>query len=388
MARACADYGNPGSTHALGRAAARIVERAREAVAAAIGALPKEIVFTAGGTEAAPLALSGAGCIVATDTEHKAVLVPASRCRTPLRIGVDAAGRIPDLATFGDRLRDAVEACIAADGVLGPRGVVGCAVMAANNEIGTTYPVGAVARAARVALSGCVDLRREPVAVRVHTDAVNAFGKIPLHVDALGVDTLALSAHKVGGPKGTGALYVRGGPLGPVARTLRPPCTGGGQEGGLRGGTPNVIGIAGFGAAVGVAMTALRDGEGERLRQLGDRLRWGLAARGYAVLGPDEDEVGGCVGAACVAGHGRLPNTVAVAMPSHAAARGLAEHLDQRGVAVSTGSACGCKAPRRSHVLAAIGCPGAVRFSLGWTTRPDDVEAALRAVPAVPVRLR
>lgn len=402
MARACNDYGNPGSTHALGRVAMRIVEGAREVVANAIGARPEEIVFTSGGTEADNLALSGAGVIAATDVEHKAVLVPASRCLAPLRIGVDVEGCIPSLGTFGERLRtaldDAIAACIAEHGgveIVGPRGIVGCvavAVMAANNEIGTTYPVGALARAVRVACSDS-DFGG---ALRVHTDAVNAFGKVPLNVVALGVDTLALSAHKIGGPKGIGALYVRGGPAGAVGETLRPPCAGGGQEGGLRGGTPNVIGIAGFGAAVGASMRALRGGESDRLQVLSTRLIEGLVEKGYAVLGPSRGGAvggGGCIGSVCVAGHGRLPNTVTVAMPSHDAARHLAADLDRRGIAVSTGSACGCKAPRRSHVLAAISreareVAGAVRFSLGWTTSSQDVDAALRAVPRNAVTLR
>src|SRR5687767_7613152 len=252
-------YGNPsGRSHLFGQEAHRAVERAREQVAALIGAAPDEIVFTSGATESDNLAVRGVARspavkgrhIVTTTLEHAAVLEP---CRSLEREGFEvtrvAAGP-SGIASAAD-----VAAALRSDTVL-------VSVMAANNEVGTIQPVAEI---------GAVCRER---GVPFHSDAVQAVGRIPVNAEAWGADLLSLSAHKMYGPKGTGALYVRKGRR-PRLR-IQPQAEGGGQERGIRSGTLNVPGIVGFGEAARLAGEALAAGEPDRIRGLRDRLWAGL----------------------------------------------------------------------------------------------------------------
>lgn len=361
---AASGYGNPSSAHSLGVAAADAVENARASVARLIGAEPDEITFTSGGTEADNMVFAGLverHClggnpwrIITTAVEHKAVLRPveyvvAAGAGTHHRIGVDRAGRLASRAADADAL-------LRADVV---------AVMLANNEIGNVYDVAAVVAGVRAA---------NPDAW-IHTDAINAAGKIPIDVRRLGVDSLALSGHKIGGIKGIGALYVRRGRALPGRRAL---LLGGAQEAGLRAGTENVPGIVAFGIAARHTLADLRRGEGSRLAALRLRFIAGLSgvAEPFAVLGDPDDTR-------------RLPNTASIVFHGLAAADVVAA-LDRAGIAASAGSACSCQSGVPSHVLVAMRAPkeGAVRFSAGWATTEADVDHAAAVVGKVVQGLR
>jgi cysteine desulfurase len=329
MREALSRCGNPSSVHRFGRLARRTVEDAREQVARLIGARPAEIVFTSGGTEANALALAGAGRerVIVSAIEHESVLRNAPAAE---RIPVDASG-IVDLAALKDMLaRDARPALVS--------------VMLANNETGVIEPVAEAARIAREA------------GALVHCDAVQAAGKIAVDVTALGVDLLSLSAHKLGGPQGVGALFVADHvPLTPLVR-------GGGQERGRRAGTENVAGIAGFGAAAQAARDELAE-----FAELG-RLRDELESR-ILDLAPAT-----VFGAAAP----RLPNTSCIAMPGVTGETQVIA-FDLAGIAVSAGAACSSGRVEPSRVLRAMGADeqaalGAIRVSLGWNSRADDVD--------------
>jgi cysteine desulfurase len=343
MARCC--DGNPDSDHAEGRRAKEVIERAREQVARLVGADPGEIIFTSGGTEADNTALYGAAALpgsrppLVSAVEHKAVLTPAT----------DLDGRVLPVDDLGRLDLGEVERAVAEHR---PALV---SVMLANNEIGNLYPVEAVARIAR---------RYSSLS---HTDAVNALGKVPVNVHDLGVDLASFSAHKIGGPKGVGALYVRAG------TSLPSLVRGGGQEDGQRAGTPNVPGIAGFGAAAYEMWRFLREDGSHVLGQRRDKLERGILhhVRGVRVIG--DSALGGSVRGA------RLPNTTTLAFAGVKPVD-LVHALDRLRVAASSGSACGCKNPGPSHVLKAVGCTGAVRFSLGPSTTREDVKYAVGAV--------
>ncbi len=330
--------GNASSIHGLGRAAKRRLERARETLAMALGTTPGRIVWTSGGTEANALALAGRR-VLASAVEHPAVL--AQPGVVPERLPVDGSGRV--------RL-DGLDALVTRTGAA----VV--AVMAANNETGVIQPLEAV----RAAL---------PAGVALHVDAVQAPGRLSLAPILRVADSVALSAHKLGGPPGIGALV-----LGSEAE-IRPLVAGGGQERGRRGGTENVPAAAGFGAA----MAAIEPAEPERMAALRDRLERGLLA-----LWPNAVVVG--------AAAPRLPNTAALAFPGHAAAT-LVMALDLEGVAIGSGAACSSGKVGPSHVLAAMGLNDdivtcTVRLSLGWSSTGADVEAALPAFARVLDRKR
>lgn len=343
VAEALSVTGNPSSVHRYGRTVRRMVEDAREQVAALVGATPAEVVFTSGGTEANALALCGGG--------ERRVLVSAVEHPSVLK-AVDGADIVP---VDGDGVVDVV----ALDQMLGvvsgsvPEPAI-VSVMLANNESGVVQPVAAVSDVAR------------RHGARVHCDAVQAAGKIVIDVRDLDVDLLSLSAHKLGGPTGVGALIVRSD-AGSTA-TLR----GGGQERGRRAGTENVPGIVGFGVAAEAAG--------------GDGANWTRIAAWRDAL---ERRALACVPAACVFGAGapRLPNTTCIAMPRvDSAIQVMALDLD--GIAVSAGSACSSGKVTQSHVLAAMGVPDdvartAIRVSLGWTSREDDVERFLAAWSAL-----
>ncbi|HVP38923.1 MAG TPA: cysteine desulfurase family protein [Candidatus Saccharimonadales bacterium] len=350
------EFGNASSAHGFGQRARAAVEAAREEVAGLLRAAPGEITFTSGGTEADNLALFGAARLrrergrhlVASAVEHHAVLhaleaLQREGFETTL-VPVTPQGLV-EAGRFLEALR--------------PDTTV-AALMLANNEIGTLQPVAELGR----------ELRRRGVVF--HTDAVNAVGKVPVDTQALGVDTLALSAHKFYGPKGVGAFYLRKGVQ------VQPVQYGGEQERALRPGTLNVPGIVGLGAAARLARRELSE-VGARLAALRDRLQRGLVERvpGVHVMG---------------AGAPRTPNTLDCCFEG-VHGETLILTLDMQGIAVSSGAACAAGSTDPSHVLAAMGVPAelaqsAVRMSLGRGTTEAEVDRVLEALPAAVQRLR
>jgi cysteine desulfurase len=346
MAAAWEVAGNPSSVHAEGRQARRLVEDARAAVSAAVGARPQDVVFTSGGTEANALALTpglrrGAGeplrRLLVSAIEHTSVL--SGGRFLPEAIGtiqVNGSGLI-DI----DHLRRLLS--------VGQPALV--SVMLANNETGALQPVGEVA-----------DIVHEAGGL-LHVDAIQALGKIPFDIKVMKTDLVTLSAHKIGGPKGVGALV-----LAEDAQGLEPLLRGGGQELGRRAGTENVAGIAAFGAAVRAAMASL-EGDAARLRGLRDRLEAGLKQTPEIIVFSEEVP--------------RLPNTTLFTVPGLKAETAVIG-FDLGGIAVSSGSACSSGKVQPSHVLEAMGvgkelAQGAVRLSLGWSTTETDIDLALQA---------
>jgi cysteine desulfurase len=338
--------GNPSSVHAEGRVARRLVEDARATLAAAVGALPRNVVFTSAGTEANALALSPGlrsrsgdpvERLLVSAVEHASVLAggrfPADRIG---QIRVTHSG-VVDL----DHLRE-----LLADG---PPALV--SIMAANNETGALQPIAEASRFVHDA-GGLL-----------HVDAIQALGKIPFDINAVGADLATFSAHKLGGPKGIGAVVVAEGIAG-----LEPLLRGGGQELGRRAGTENVAGIAGFGAAVKMALQALPK-DAERIATLRDRLENGIRAVAGGRIFADDVR--------------RLPNTTLFTAPGLKAETAVIG-FDLEGIAVSSGSACSSGKVQPSHVLLAMGfgpavAQGAVRLSLGWSTASEDINRALEA---------
>ena len=333
-------YGNPSSIHSVGRDAKRAVEAARKQVAAALNAQPQEIYFTAGGSESDNWALRSATemlakkgkHIITSSIEHHAVL------HTCEYLEKQHGYRITYLPVdeFGRVSPDDVKKAIAEDTVL-------ISIMAANNEIGTLQHIAEIGKIAKEA------------GVLFHTDAVQALGKIEIDFRGLGVHALTLSAHKIGGPLGAGALVVD------KRVELAPLIAGGGQERGLRSGTENVAAIVGFGAACELAV-ARREAEHARLTTLRDEIEAALAARGAQIFS---------------AGALRLPNTVFFALAG-IDGETLVGKLDRAGFACASGSACSSANPEPSHTLLAMGVEpglarGALRVSLGRDTCEDDV---------------
>ncbi len=338
--------GNPSSVHGEGRQARRLVEDAREVVASAVGAAPRNVVFTSGGTEANALALTP-GLRAASGQPLARLLVSAIEHASVLlggRFASAAIGTIP-VTRSGvvdiDRLRDALAA--------GPPAQV--SVMAANNETGAVQPIAEAAELVHAA-GGLL-----------HVDAIQALGRMPLDLKALGADLLTVSAHKIGGPKGVGALVLADGMSG-----FDPLLRGGGQEFGRRAGTENVAGIAGFGAAVKAALQTL-DEEAARLEGLRNRLESGLGETDGMLIFSQGVE--------------RLYNTTLFTAPGLKAETAVIG-FDLEGIAVSAGSACSSGKVQPSHVLEAMGfgpetAMGAVRISLGWSTRDADIDRCLEA---------
>lgn len=337
--------GNPSSVHAEGRRARAIVEAARETVAALVGARPSEVIFTSGATEAASTVLHRRWqTIVLAPVEHPCVTGPA----------LASEGRVRELPIARDGRLDpeTLRGAIAGEIERGtPAAQMVVALQLANNETGIVQDVAALSAIAKEAGAFVV------------CDAVQAAGRIAIDRDALGCDFLMLSSHKLGGPKGIGALIVReGAPLSPLL-------IGGGQEKRRRAGTENVEAIAGFGAAAQAAATET----GQRahlVAGLRDALESGLRrmSPGLVVVGVDVE---------------RLPNTSLVVSPGRRSETTVIS-LDMAGVAVSSGSACASGKVSRSPVLAAMGfgddiAQGAVRFSLGWATTQEDIERCLQA---------
>jgi cysteine desulfurase len=340
MAAAMDMTGNPSSVHAEGRRARELVETAREQVAALVGASPAEIVFTSGATEANAWALSGWDAIFLSGIEHDSV-------RTPARM---SGARLIDIPAAADG-QARVDALPELRGALG-RALV--TLQMANNETGVLQPVVETASFAR------------KHGLSVHTDATQAAGRVPIDFAELGVDLLSLSSHKLGGPKGVGALVIRDG----VA--IAPLIAGGGQERRRRAGTENVAAIAGFGAA---AVAALSD-----LKQISDlEARRDTVERGLIELAPECIVIGRA--------SARLANTLCIAWPGKSAET-LVIRLDLAGVAVSAGSACSSGKVGSSHVLWAMGLSAdvancAIRVSLGPTTSDRDIQRLLAAWLAV-----
>jgi len=361
------DYGNSGSTgHVFGWDARSAVDQSRETIAGAIGAKSREIVFTSGATESINLALCGVAerlrskgkHLITVETEHKAVLDPLRRLTRrgfeltvlPVeRAGSPSAGTVSP-EQVADAIRD--------DTVL-------VSVMLANNEIGNIQPIaeiGAICRERRVAF---------------HTDATQAVGKVPVDVEQLQIDLLSFSAHKQHGPKGVGTLYVRRGP--PAVR-LEPISVGGGQEGGLRGGTLNVPGIVGLAAATQLSCDDMQD-ESARIRAMRNRLYEGLceAIPGIGLNGPALNDPAL-----------RLAGNLNVSFDQ---IDGEALMMSMRNLAVSSGSACTSESPEPSHVIRALGLSdeltrGSLRFGLARFNNDQEVEFAIETVAAAVDRLR
>ncbi|HEY3377362.1 MAG TPA: cysteine desulfurase NifS [Armatimonadota bacterium] len=349
-------WGNPSSIHRYGRQASEGVDRARESVAQLLHCSPKEVYFTSGGTEADNLAIFGTAMaredkgkhIITSAIEHHAV---SHTCEALQKRGweitylpVDATGRVDP---------EAVRAAIRPDTVL-------VTIMHANNEVGTVQPIaeiGAICREAKVWF---------------HTDAVQSVGHIPTHVDALNVDMLSLSGHKLYGPKGVGVLYIRRGVR------IKPQVFGGGHERGMRSGTENVPGIVGLGRAAELAMAEMVS-EAMRQSRLRDKLLDGLTARipDCFVTGNREH---------------RLPNNASI-ISKYVEGEAQLLRLDGVGIAASSGSACTSGSLDPSHVLLAMGIPvefahGSLRFSLGHGTTEAEIDYVLEQLPPIIETLR
>lgn len=352
-----ARFGNPSGLYGIGRDAQAAVDEARATVAACLGARPSEVLFTSGGTESINSAMlgiayavrraGGGNHVITTAIEHHAGLHAAQQLEElgfdVTLLGCDARGMVP-VEEFQRALRP---------------GTVLASVMLANNEVGTMQPIAELAGVLREFAV------RAGHRVMFHTDAVQAAAWTNIRVDTLGVDALSLSAHKFGGPKGTGVLYLR------RATPYRPLLHGGGQEMQKRAGTENVAGIAGAATALRLAATGVSE-RAARVGALRDRLRDGVLA-----TVPDA-QVNGCQ-------ENCLPNNLNMSFAGTESDE-LVRRLDARGVAVSSGSACSNSTWEPSHVLMAMGVPmrravASLRFSLGETTTAGDIEAALAILP-------
>ena len=351
------EFGNASSVHHFGQRAKAVLDEARSAVAALIGAEPSEVVFTSGGTEADNFAIRGVAealeatgrrHLIASSIEHEAVLntfkALAKRGWQTTLLPVDSSGIVKP---------EALEAAITDRTAL-------VSVMHANNEVGTIQPIAELARIAHA--RGAL----------LHTDAVQSAAKIPIDTRALGVDLLSMSAHKFYGPKGAGALFIKRG-----AR-VAPILTGGKHERNRRAGTENVPAIAGFGAAAALAARKM-EAEGARLRAMRDRLEEQVLATvpGTAVNGAREP---------------RVPNTTNLSVDG-VEAESLLIALDLDGIAVSTGSACSSGTLEPSHVLRAMGLPthrtqNSIRVSLGAGNTDAEVDEFLARLPQVVTKLR
>ena len=349
-------YGNPSTLYRLGRESKIAIEKARSQVAQAIDAREEEIFFTGSGTESDNMALKGVlygpaakgkKGLITTKMEHHAILHTAQALKKEgfqvAFLDVDSQGLV-DL----EQLKEAI----------GPDTAL-VSIMAANNEVGSIQPleeIGAICR---------------EQGVLFHTDAVQAFGHIPIDVNKMNIDLLSLSAHKINGPKGAGALYIRKG------LSLRPVIEGGGQERNRRSGTENVAGIVGLGAAAQLAMETMAE-ESVRLEKLAHKLTEGVLRIPETIL----------------TGHPtrRLPGACSFAI-SAIEGESLVLYLDMEGICASTGSACSTGSLDPSHVLTAIGLShevahGSLRLTLGRFNTEEDVDTILEKLPQVVDRLR
>jgi len=346
MAAAFDVSGNPSSVHSEGRAARKLVEDARSAVAAAVGADQRNVVFTSGGTEANALVLTPGlrrgraepvQRLIVSAIEHPSVLAGGRFAADAIKSAPVLSSGLIDLDALAGLLEDKPPALVS--------------VMLANNETGAIQPVREVAELVHAA--GGV----------LHVDAVQAFARMLINIKLIGVDILTVSAHKIGGPKGVGAMIV-GETLSGLEALIR----GGGQEQGRRAGTENVPGIAGFGAAVSAAMASM-DADAARMKRLQARLEKGLRSHPGTVVFSDSVR--------------RLPNTTLMSAPGLKAETAVIG-FDLEGIAVSSGSACSSGKVQPSHVLQAMNADpallsGAIRLSLGWDTTEADIDRCLEA---------
>jgi cysteine desulfurase len=350
-------FGNPSGLYTVGREAQAAVDAARESVARTLGCRSSEVLFTSGGTESINTAIRGialamqragaGGHVITSAVEHHAGLHAVQyleeRGFEVTEVGCDEVGRLSPAA---------VESALRPDTVL-------VSVMLANNEVGTLQPVGEIAATVRRFTN------RQGHRVLVHTDAVQAPGWLSIDVGKLGVDALSLSAHKFGGPKGSGVLYLR------RATPFTPLLHGGGQEMQKRAGTENVAGIVGTAVALATASTGI-EGRSSRVRALRERLREGILS-----------SVPGAVPNGCQTDC--LPNNLNISFPG-VESDVLVGRLDQQGIAVSSGSACSNSTWEPSHVLMAMGvhirqAVGSIRFSLGEETTEGDIDSVLHVLP-------
>lgn len=349
-------FGNASSMHAFGREAKKALEESRETIARILGASSKEcICFTGSGSEADNMALRGVARtlqqkgkhIVTSELEHPAIL---NTCKDLEEDGFSVTYVKPD--ETGLISAEAVAKALRNDTIL-------VTIMHANNEVGTLNPIAEIAKVVK------------PRGILFHTDAVQSFCKVPINVDAMGVDLLSISAHKIHGPKGVGALYIREGVQ------LKPLIFGGHQEDGRRAGTENMAGIVGLATAAQLASANLEKVTG-KMKMLRDKLEKGLLEKipntklnGHPTL--------------------RLPNTLNLSFP-YIEAESLILDLDLRGVAVSSGSACSSGSGDPSHVLLSMGishaiCRGSLRFSLGTENREEEVDYVLETLPPIVQRM-
>lgn len=350
------DFGNPSSIYSYGQEAKSAIEEARTTIATFIGAREEEIIFTSGGTEADNFALKGVAFaneskgdhIIVGSIEHHAVI---EACKFLEKNGF----KLTYLPVDGDALVDPIDVKKAITNK-----TILVSIMHANNEVGTIEPIAEISKITREA------------EIYFHTDAVQTVGHIPVNVNSLGVDLLAMSAHKLYGPKGVGALYIRKG------TKLTPIMHGGAQEKGHRAGTENVPGIVGFGKAVELAQQEMNH-EAERLTYLRDQLIKDIANR---------------IENTRLNGHPRkrLPNNVNVTI-NFIEGESICLNLDLEGISASTGSACSSSSLEPSHVLVAMGIPheqahSSLRFTLGKWTTGDDILRVLEVLPKVTAKLR
>ncbi len=345
-------YGNASSPHSAGSEAREALEESRARVAALIGASPEEVIFTSGGTESDNLAIFGAamkkgkGHIITSCIEHPAVL---NSCEYLEKNGFQV--------TYAPADSDGIVKLDALERSIRP-GTFLISVMQANNEIGSIQPIREISNLAKAK------------GILVHTDAVQSAGKIGIDVNSLGVDMLSMSSHKIHGPKGVGALFVKKGvQILPISR-------GGGHEKGLRSGTENVSGIVGFGAAARLAKESM--GEMERVKKMRDRLMGGLLKVEDTLLNGSRTQ--------------RLPNNLNISF-KFIEGEGLLLLLDAEGICVSTGSACSSKSLKPSHVLLAIGrspedAHGSLRLTLSKFNSDGEMGKVLDSVPRAVERLR
>ena len=349
-------WGNPSSMHYFGGQVARHVEEARARVGALINADPDEIVFTSCGTESDNMAVQGSvevagpgARLITSRVEHPAVLEPCRRMRAHgcnvEEISVDAAGQL-DMEALGAALHD--------------RPAI-VSTMWANNETGVIFPIPEITEMTR------------RVGATMHTDAVQAVGKVPIDVRKVPVDMLSLSGHKLHAPKGIGAIYIRKG------TKLKPFMLGGHQEGGRRAGTENVPYIVGLGKACELALTHMEENENARVAALRDKLEQGLltSCPDTRVNGDRKQ---------------RLPNTTNISF-QYIEGEAILYHLSDVGIAASSGSACTSGSLEPSHVIRAMGVPftaahGSTRFSLSRYTTDEDIDYVLKHTPAIVERLR
>lgn len=347
------NYGNPSSIHRYGRVATKAIETARKRVADLIGAQPSEILFTSGGTESNNTALFGVvnskkGQIITSSVEHDAILEPCKKLESQgcsvIYLPVDNTATV-DV--------EKLKSTISKETLL-------VSIMYANNEVGTIQPIKEIAQICK------------QYEVPFHTDAVQAVGKVPVNVKDLGVDLMSISSHKINGPKGVGALYIRSG------LKIDPYLLGGGQEGGLRSGTENVANIVGFGKACQLAKENL-DRNTNYLRNLRDTL---------------VDRVTKEISYVTLNGHkeNRLPNNAHFTFLG-VNGEDLIIKLDENGIAASTGSACSVKTQKASHVLAAMGfsheqITGSLRLTVGLANTPQEIIQTVGVLKKIVSELR